>query len=102
MGKFIGNAEKCLEEANQKLVYAYFSPELDNFNEKITVDDVLFRVIRELDLLDNGNLEIHVKEDSELNWNANRNQAWRKKAVSFINKWSTQSEFPDHYREFHE
>lgn len=86
---YVGNARECLGEANT-LVYAYFSPELDNFNEKVSVDNILFRVLTEVDLLDEGYLEEHA-EESDYNWNTNRNRAWRRKAVTLLNKWADQA-----------
>lgn len=71
---FVGNAQECLNEAH-KLDYAYFSPELDNFGEKVTVADIWFRVAREMDNLDGGDLEDHAL-DSKYKWNTNRNKAW--------------------------
>jgi hypothetical protein len=84
-----GNAKQCLKEA-EELCYAYFSPELDNFTgEKVTVEDILYKVLFEIDLLDDPHesLKEH-SEGSEYKWNTNRNKAWRKKAVNFLNKWS--------------
>ncbi|HDR8453988.1 TPA: hypothetical protein QC364_000780 [Bacillus cereus] len=87
--ELIGNAVQCLKEA-EELYYAYFTPELDNFEGDITVEKILYKVSVELNLLDEGELRYHA-EGSEYKYNTNRNKAWRKKCVAFLNKWADEA-----------
>lgn len=95
---YVGNASKCLKEA-EKLQYAYFTPELDNFeNQEVTVDDILFKVSHELDMLDEGHIEFYASENDEYKYNTNRNKAWRKKCIAFLHKWASESNNVNHYK----
>lgn len=101
MQVFIGRADQCLGEALE-LQYAYFSPELDNFDGEVKVSDVLFKIISEVDHLDEGSLHDSLDEDGTIDgykWNGNRNNAWRRKATAFLNRWADDSdENQDEYK----
>jgi hypothetical protein len=66
---------QCLKEA-QKLNTKHFSPELDTIEDE-TVSSVLYKVLTEHDLLEEGELDVPRRSA----------EAWKKKVSSFIQKW---------------